>query len=258
VYFKVASKSNQRNFAPAADSVFGAAVRLLPGDGIPAPARAPRGEADVRVVKRVGGRRRVNREIVAEPEDDRDISDTEPDSSDDGPDSGDGAHTDDGRRDAANDAAPTRKVPRDAIEYGCGYFKLRVDYDSVDSHCAVCGVKFDKSVQPYGGLGAAIIRPKPMAPGKNAAQGRPMGFHCAFLEHCPGTAAEHKALVISWRDMENKAYDLRSRARVQGLQDPSLAACFAAEDSGDHRVRRGHDGHAVPADGPDGEPYDMC
>ena len=155
-------------------------------------------------------------------------------------------------------AARPRRVPRDSIEYGCGYFKLRLDYFSLDAHCFTCGAKIDKSIQPFGGFARALMRPNGLAPGRRCAQGRPMGRHCLWLEWCPGNATDHMAMARGWEHSADLAYEPRRAARRRARRTPDLEGCFAAEDDGAHRLRRLADGSVTPADGSDGEPFDLC
>jgi hypothetical protein len=144
------------------------------------------------------------------------------------------------------------RIPRMAIPYGCGYFKQRRDYFSIDVHCLRCFAKVDKTTRPFIGLAIAQTRTTPLLPGKNASQGRPMGGHCRLLEFCPGTKDAHLALIAS------ASYDDCKRSRTRGSADPTLEGMFADEDSGPHRVHLGTGGGPEPADGPSGEPYHLC
>lgn len=153
--------------------------------------------------------------------------------------------------------APGQRVPREAILYGCGYLKLRADVYSLDAHCQVCGVKFDRSLEPFGGKEAALAREAPLPAGRRSSQGRPMGRHCFFLDRCPGDAAQHKKAMWDLGLRADQGHDARVRSRLRGLRHPALAPLFAAEDAGPHR-RRLVGGSVVPADCPQGEPYDMA
>ena len=89
-----------------------------------------------------------------------------------------------------------------------------------------------------------------------------MGRQLLFLSACPGTAAAHKALLAQWKLEPDEAYARRRDLRVAAQDLPELADFFKHEESHlttDRKrlVKEGGVNKLVPADGPEGVPYDL-